>query len=904
MAAFKYRPLNNIKSEFEKVGDTELGQFGKAYEFEVKLSPALKAHYININKALTAITEKDFPVSDPNLVDTKLLKSRLATAALLKVKNDSDETVKKSLLAANIDKILGIREDNKLDLRKKDLDALNEALDKIVTPGPKSKFTFLSLEQLGKNTETLLEEVDIKHTEKKKKMGEVRQGQVDLIKSTFKRLSIMTLKTNKDKLLNEVKDRLNELTQQIEDADKKIQESNKKLSELTDSKVITQKNVYSEQEALKQKLEIEKAALDKFNNEISRWKLLLEEQRMRMLSDEQRAKIFTGTWLYVKKLIKKQYEQENYGVWKLAGWKPEDSIVFQQIDKAIGVTAENKLDAQAEKEALTAFNQYINMIEEEKKFDLNKVFKKVEVSTFAKKDIQVQREREKEMEAELVQRKKELEKETKKASSQPPMAKADDTHPPKRLVEANLYSPGINLEAPKKLVEAVKSDKYPNVKNKEEKEKVKNELEKELASYPPQVKKELENYPHYERDLSGRTITLLSAMPKNEELKLKYGNTYLFIDNEKEKVAKLLYVKHLYEYKTKKEKIVVEEANIKNVEAFKNELKKQMGEETQAYFNREQIRTLITRNGGFSHSKSASSYIDTQTLVKIIKKATKTEAQAQDKTTENEKAVVMNSGYLAMRKFLKPLKKDPEYDAEKEQYKVQYGTVRKPTAEESAKYKKMTPTKEYKGVSDKEPVYEDYVKTLDPDFNRQVKEMDNKELQKDPKDPTYDPDYIIKSKDKTYMENHNPTSRLAPPTSFLPKKDEKKPETKDSAARKKVLERTNPSSVPSITLFRENMMKKDSSFAKPDKLKPVAPWVYVEDQKLRDEAEKLRDAMKKNKKNYVEDDKLKEVTMKKSIEDEKLRKTMMGKFIEEARKKKQPFMDETPNISDRPSFKR
>jgi len=482
----------------------------------------------------------------------------------------------------------------------------------------------------------------------------------------------------------------------------------------------------------------------------------LDERNMRQLSKKTLEMALTGAWILIGDKIDLVDKQK---LSRLVGWQPSKTL-RNSIDKTIGVTSTNKLDPLTKKRAIAAYMKYLEPIVQIESY--NKLKK---VASPAKDDIQAQQQREiehevylthrnpeiklikkmrqieekfnhesnekkkKELEAELNQVKKEIEKITYRS----PLAMADKDH-------YHPYSAGVSLLPPKKLVEAVKNEKNP---------KVLHELENELLSYIPfhhedrdgyelrfmskddfdklednlkdklyllttqdnkyilrglnkdnkwQYTKMEDNFQipfewldkekvfvpfqsqhdrilnkghhyrpktvleklarsmerkdadQYHRDLSGRNIFLVSSKPSDTDLKTKYANNYVFIDNEKEpNKAKLIYVNYTEDEIThsngKKEKIKkldIKNVNINNIDEFKDGIRDTEGNITKkgildilkgrksAFLTDKQAKSLITQNGDFSHSKSRSSYVTMQKLGKHDKVTTRSAIQKQD----------------------------------------------------------------------------------------------------------------------------------------------------------------------------------------------------------------------------------------------------------------------------------
>lgn len=234
-------------------------------------------------------------------------------------------------------------------------------------------FQFLSFKQLDESIVALLSKVFEKHHNEKTELQEPRKAQVELIGQVIDGLKRMTVVPDKDaenaantKARRALYDQWREKVQQI----KELEDIREKSAE--------QQELLKKLEADRVKLQTERDAMSRFISKYRNEFSISDEAKAKVLTDEQRALIITGMLLSIKKAIEVEYSgYKNAFLSYIKKNDPSNSILYAGIDAAIGVTAENKLDADDAKRALAAYNQFVGVMEELKKFDKAKL-KKVE----------------------------------------------------------------------------------------------------------------------------------------------------------------------------------------------------------------------------------------------------------------------------------------------------------------------------------------------------------------------------------------------------------------------------------------------------------------------------------------------------------------------------------------------
>jgi hypothetical protein len=166
MAAFKYRSFQAIQHSFQvtRKADQE--------KSKVILSE-LEKQYQQIEQVFKNLSQSTL---------SELQKSKLATAAILAVKTNTENNAKRSHLFIDVDKIIGVNERNKLD--NYEIDMLANALKRYMNPLPFSTFKFRPFKDLNEKAEALMKKVEVEHKSSKiKKNDQKREQQFEHLRS-------------------------------------------------------------------------------------------------------------------------------------------------------------------------------------------------------------------------------------------------------------------------------------------------------------------------------------------------------------------------------------------------------------------------------------------------------------------------------------------------------------------------------------------------------------------------------------------------------------------------------------------------------------------------------------------------------------------------------------------------
>lgn len=210
-------------------------------------------------------------------------------------------------------------------------------------------FTFPTFKELDKNLEVLFRSEYEKYAALKSQVPAKREEQMQELDDLYSNLKKLSAPSDPQSLLDEHKKTLDEYYARLDELDE--------VSELS----VAQEKEKNELTAKKDALLLLDAQLRRERN-----KELADEQKLRMLSDEQRAKVIVGALLVLQQKIKDEYEQGIANkLINAAAYirlvkenKPENSKLYTGIPAAIGVTAENPLDDASRNEALAAYNQF------------------------------------------------------------------------------------------------------------------------------------------------------------------------------------------------------------------------------------------------------------------------------------------------------------------------------------------------------------------------------------------------------------------------------------------------------------------------------------------------------------------------------------------------------------------
>ncbi|VVC77208.1 hypothetical protein AQUSIP_25350 [Aquicella siphonis] len=216
-------------------------------------------------------------------------------------------------------------------------------------------FQFLPFKDLGDKLVKLFEDEYQKYADLKQEVPAKREAQMQELSDLYEHLRTMTSATDSQRLLKDNSSKLDEYYRRLNELDE--------LAELS-----------AEQKKEKDELTAKKDALLRFDIELrkTRHDDLAVEQALRIMSDEQKAKVMVGALLVLKQKIKAEYEQGLANAFiNLAAYmrlvkenKPENSRLYTGIPAAIGMSDENVLDEASEKEALAAYNQFVGVMKD------------------------------------------------------------------------------------------------------------------------------------------------------------------------------------------------------------------------------------------------------------------------------------------------------------------------------------------------------------------------------------------------------------------------------------------------------------------------------------------------------------------------------------------------------------
>lgn len=241
-------------------------------------------------------------------------------------------------------------------------------------------FKFLPLKELETNIENLFAKEYEKHSWIKPSAK--REDMIKLVREIIIRLNKMpSIDVDPSGVTSWYQQRLTSLKNKIRTASNEYQALEEKAEQMSDEMAINKAQTMLEEQST------EILSLKESYESLLRLSLLPKQTGI--LSDLDKSMILSGAMLHIKKAIASEYTGTVNEILRLIiNNNPENSIIYNGVNSAIGSHAENVIESGEEKAAITAFNVFYQRIEAIKRLDIPKLketkLNKIEFAPFDK----------------------------------------------------------------------------------------------------------------------------------------------------------------------------------------------------------------------------------------------------------------------------------------------------------------------------------------------------------------------------------------------------------------------------------------------------------------------------------------------------------------------------------------